>query len=119
MDRLLQARVERQAPVHHFRRAGPLLLFLFIAAGTLLSVILSLNLLLAALNLLPFPPLDGSGALPLLLSDNATRRYQAFIWGNPGLSLLGILVAWQVFGKIFHPIFGVVVNLLYPGVRYS
>lgn len=39
MDKMLQARVERQAPVQHFRRAGPLLLFLFIAAGTLLSVL--------------------------------------------------------------------------------
>lgn len=38
MDKMLQARVERQAPVHHFRRAGPLLLFLLITAGTLLSV---------------------------------------------------------------------------------
>lgn len=38
MDKMLHARVEGQAPVRHFRRVGPLLLFLFIAAGTLLSV---------------------------------------------------------------------------------
>ena len=88
-------------------------------AGTLLGVILSLNLLLAALNLLPIPPLDGSGALPLFLSEGATRRYQAFIWGNPGLSLVGLFLAWQVFDRVFSPLFGAVVNLLYPGVRYG
>jgi len=41
------------------------------AVATMLSAFFSLNLLLAAFNLLPFPPLDGSGAVPILLSDNA------------------------------------------------
>ena len=38
MDKMLLERVQRQAPVLHFRRFGPLVLFLLIAAGTLLSV---------------------------------------------------------------------------------
>lgn len=88
-------------------------------AATLLSVVLSLNLMLAALNLLPFPPLDGSAAVPLFLDDDATRRYQAFLWGNPALGWIGILVAWQIFGYVYSPVFGFVVNLLYPGVRYG
>lgn len=88
-------------------------------AATLLSVVLSLNLMLAALNLLPFPPLDGSAAVPLFLDDDTTRRYQAFLWGNPALGWIGILVAWQVFGYVYSPVFGFVVNLLYPGVRYG
>lgn len=88
-------------------------------AATLLGVVLSLNLMLAALNLLPFPPLDGSAAVPLLLDADATRRYQAFIWGSPALGWIGILLAWQIFGYVFSPVFGFVVNLLYPGVTYG
>ena len=88
-------------------------------AGTLLGIVLSLNLMLAALNLLPFPPLDGSGAIPLLLDEAQTRRYQSFLWGNPALGWIGILVAWQVFGYVFSPVFGFVINLLYPGVTYG
>jgi two-component sensor histidine kinase/CHASE1-domain containing sensor protein len=38
MDKVLLARVERRARVQDFRRAGPLLLFFLITAGTLLSV---------------------------------------------------------------------------------
>jgi Zn-dependent protease len=84
----------------------------------LLGVVFSLNLLLAAFNLLPFPPLDGSGALPLLLNEPMTRKYQDFIWGNPALGWVGLIVAWQVFGRLFDPIFIAAVNLLYPGVSY-
>jgi Zn-dependent protease len=83
------------------------------------GVLFSLNLLLAVFNLLPLPPLDGSGAVPLFLSPGATRRYQEFLWGNPGLTWIGILVAWQVFDEIFRPIFFGAVNLLYPGVTYQ
>jgi len=83
-----------------------------------LSVVLSLNLVLAVLNLFPFPPLDGSGALPLLLSDRATARYQDFIWNNRGLGMLGILIAWQLFSHVFDPVFLVTLNLLYPGAGY-
>lgn len=88
------------------------------AAAFLLSVLLSLNLVLAVLNLFPFPPLDGSGALPLLLSDGATARYQEFIWKNRGLGILGILLAWQLFSVVFDPVFLFTVNLLYPGAGY-
>lgn len=85
----------------------------------IVSVTLSLNLLLAVLNLLPFPPLDGSGAIPLFLSDAAAGRYQEFIWANRGLGILGILIAWQLFEYAFHPAFRLVVNLLYPGMGYQ
>lgn len=85
----------------------------------LVSVVFCLNLVLAALNLLPFPPLDGSAAVPLLLSDRATRRYQEVLWGQPRLGWVGLLVAWQLFDRIINPVFLFVVNLVYPGVRYG
>jgi len=84
----------------------------------LLSVVLSLNLVLAVLNLFPFPPLDGSGAVPLLLSDRATTRYMDFLSSNRGLGIIGILIAWQLFSHVFDPVFLFTLNLLYPGAGY-
>src|SRR5262245_40362653 len=89
------------------------------AVAFFLSVTFALNLVLAALNLLPIPPLDGSAALPLFMSAGATRRYQEFMMRNAGLGLIGIFVAWQVFGKVFEPVFLLAWDLLYPGLRYS
>ena len=85
----------------------------------LLSVFFSLNLLLGAFNLLPVPPLDGSGAVPLLLSPTATAKYQEFIWTQRGLSFIGIVIAWKVFDTVFHPIWLFAVNLVHAGVRYG
>jgi Zn-dependent protease len=89
------------------------------AVAFMASVFFSMNLVLAALNLLPLPPLDGSAALPLVLSDSATSKYQDFLARNPGLGFLGILLAWQVFDVIFDPIFLFAINALYPGVSYG
>jgi Zn-dependent protease len=88
------------------------------AAAMMLSVFFSVNLLLAAFNLLPFPPLDGSGAVPLFLSDASTAKYQELMFGNPGLRFIGLLVAWKLFDVVFDPVFTGAVNLLYPGMYY-
>ena len=89
------------------------------AIAFMLGVVFSLNLLLAVFNMLPFPPLDGSGALPLILSAGLTRRYQDFVWGNPIVGLLGLFLAWQIFGPVFQPLFVAAVSLLHPGVSYN
>ena len=88
-------------------------------AAQMLSAFFSVNLLLALLNLLPFPPLDGSGALPLVLSPEAGRRYQELVWSTPALAWIGLLVAWRLTDVLFDPIFVGAVNLVYPGVTYS
>lgn len=88
------------------------------AAAFILSVFFSLNLVLFLLNILPVPPLDGSGVLPLFLGKEGTDRYHA-IFRQPMLGIAGILIAWRVFAEIFHPIFLVAVNLLHPGARYG
>jgi Zn-dependent protease len=85
----------------------------------MLGAFFSVNLLLAVFNLLPLPPLDGSGAVPLFLSEETSRRYQTFLWTNRGLGFLGIFIAWQAFGFVFRPLFTGAVNLLYPGVSYE
>jgi Zn-dependent protease len=84
-----------------------------------LSVFFSLNLMLACLNMIPLPPLDGSAALLLLLSETTARRYQQFLMMSHGLGMMGLLVAWQVFDFLFDPLFWTVVNLIYPGVTYG
>jgi len=92
---------------------------LWSSIGTLVSVLFSLNILLAVFNLLPFPPLDGSAVVPLFLGDEATRRYQDFLWGKPGIGWIGILIAWQLFDYVFDPVWLWAVNLLFPGVSYG
>jgi len=83
----------------------------------LLSVFFTLNLILALLNILPLPPLDGS-ALPLLwLSHEGVIRYQHFM-ARPMFGFLGLLLAWRLFTPVFSPLFTFAVNLIYPGVAY-
>lgn len=84
--------------------------------GRALSVMLMLNVLLAAFNLIPLPPLDGSAVIDLLLPER-----MAGMMRNLGMmgSMLGLLLAWQVFPMVARPLFGFVIALLHPGVRYG
>lgn len=86
--------------------------------ATLLGIVFSLNLLLAIFNLFPLPPLDGSGAMPLFLGEERGRKWQEFVWSTPAFGLIGIIIAWQVFGRLFQPVFLAAVNLLYPEASY-
>ena len=85
----------------------------------MLSVIFSLNLLLAVFNLIPFPPLDGSGVLPVVLPERAMNAYRSLLAGRPGLAWIGIIGAWMIFDRLFPPIWLAAVNLLYPGTGYG
>lgn len=78
----------------------------------LLSIMFSLNLLLFAFNLLPLPPLDGSGALPLFMSENLARRYMMLMYRST-FALIGILIAWQVFSYLFIPLYRMAIKILY------
>ncbi len=89
----------------------------WIQAATMLSVLFSLNLLLFAFNLLPVPPLDGSGVLPLFMSARLGQTYMSVMYRS-GLALLGLIVAWQVFGYVYSPLHQAAINLLYPGLQY-
>lgn len=89
------------------------------AAARVLGAFFSMNLVLFVFNLLPFPPLDGSAAITLLMSPETTRRYQDFIWGTPLLGFAGLFIAWKVMGPLFSPVFVAAANLLIPGVNYG
>jgi len=91
----------------------------WVGLAVFLSVLFSLNMLLAAFNMLPLPPLDGSGAMPLVMSPEAARRYQEFLWSTPMLNWVGLFLAWKVFPLVFQPIFFGAVHLLYPWASYS
>lgn len=84
---------------------------------TALSILFSLNLLLAIFNLMPVPPLDGGTVVGLFLSDAAARRFTHLMSGGP-LALAGILIAWRLVGPIFRPIFSAALEVLYPGMSY-
>ena len=94
--------------------ADRMLLGDFFAEG--LSVLLALNVLLIVFNLLPFPPLDGASVLALVLPVKASRSLRRAI-ATPGLSIMGIVAAWQVFPACAKPILGTLAALLYPGTR--
>jgi Zn-dependent protease len=83
-----------------------------------LSILFSLNLLLFLFNLLPLPPLDGSGILPVLLPARAAAAYNR-VRSTPALSLVGLLIAWQVFPTLYDPLETLALKLLYPGLHYS
>lgn len=87
------------------------------SVATLLSIAFSLNVLLFVFNLIPVPPLDGSGAIGLLLSEESAARLQAVMY-QPGLGLMGLLMAWIIFPKIFAPIFWAAIGVLYPEVTF-
>ncbi len=85
------------------------------AVATLLSVGFSLNLLLGVFNLLPLPPMDGFGAVGLLLPESGARAFQNFGMRIRSYSMLGLLLAWWIFNPIFSPIFSLALSALYLG----
>jgi Zn-dependent protease len=102
MSRLVQATVPGQAG----------------ALALLLSIGLTQNLLLAILNLLPFPPLDGSSAITLLMDRGLAERWNDFI-RQPVMAMVGLLVAWRVVDVVFSPAFSFALAALHPGVGYE
>jgi Zn-dependent protease len=72
-------------------------------AAIVLYVLFSLNLLLGIFNLIPAPPLDGSTAIMLLMSESQALSYLDWLRGN-SFAMAGILVGLVVFRWIFPPI---------------
>ncbi len=84
--------------------------------ASFISIMFTLNLILLCFNLLPVPPLDGS-ALPLMfLKGSSAVRYMETLHKNPHFSIIGLVIAWNVFGYVFPPIDLPVLNRLYLGI---
>jgi Zn-dependent protease len=88
------------------------------AAAIVISILFSLNLILLVFNLLPLPPLDGSEVVSLLLDDHTAQRYREFM-AQPGIGLIGLIIAWNLMDYVLGPVYTVALSLLYPGVRYG
>lgn len=88
------------------------------ALATGVSILFTLNLLLCVFNLLPVPPLDGSGALGLLVDEERARELQRF-FAQPRFAWLGLLLAWLLVGEFFWAVFRFSLGLLYPGLQYG
>ena len=85
--------------------------FLF-AVMNFIYILFTLNLILFIFNLLPLPPMDGSNAVILLLSEDTAEKYMDIIQ-NPMYRLIGLFIAWQLFGSIFNPFHKFALKLLY------
>jgi Zn-dependent protease len=90
-----------------------------VGAAMVLSILFSLNLLLGVFNLMPIPPLDGFGAVGLLMPEDSAARFQEFGQKIRGFSMIGLLIAWQIFNPIFDPIYTLALKALYPGYGYG
>jgi Zn-dependent protease len=85
---------------------------------TLLSVLIVQNVFLGAFNLLPLPPLDGSAVLSGLLPERQALAVRQFSRSGM-MSMLGLLIAWQIFPMATDPLFSLVLRILYPDSSYS
>ena len=82
------------------------------------SILFSLNLLLLVFNLIPVPPLDGAGAVGLLVPEHvALRLRDAF--ANPMFSFVGLLAAWIAIRQLLPPVHRAAIRLLYPELSYA
>ena len=81
----------------------------------MISILFFLNLVLFIFNLFPLPPLDGSGALPLLFNEKTSEHIMDFM-RQPAFRFLGIFIAWELFDVIFPHFHLASLNILYFGV---
>jgi Zn-dependent protease len=81
------------------------------------SICFSLNLILCVFNLIPVPPLDGSGALMLFVNPQTAEKMLLTL-RQPQFQFFGLFIAWKVFDVIYPSIQLFAVNLLYPGGGY-
>jgi len=86
-------------------------------AATFVSVLFSLNLLLGTINLIPLPPLDGFGALGVLVPEDLARRIQRFGRSLGIFSMIGLLVVFRYSGNLIPSVFSFAITALYPGYQ--
>ncbi|HEY6195298.1 MAG TPA: site-2 protease family protein [Candidatus Eisenbacteria bacterium] len=84
----------------------------FAAKG--LSIVCVLNVLLAAFNLVPLPPLDGASVLSLLLPRPLADRWRDLV-ALPMMGFAGMLLAYRFGSLLTDPLLSALLALLYPG----
>ena len=70
-----------------------------------------LNVLLGLFNLLPFPPLDGSGIVEGLLPPEPRSMFRE-LRTSPTAAIIGILIGWMILQHTIEPIWVWLVQLI-------
>jgi Zn-dependent protease len=73
----------------------------WVLIAQVVSVVFSLNLLLAILNLMPLPPLDGSNIPLFFLKGTASERYQNAM-RQPWMVLITMVLVFRLFPMLFE-----------------
>jgi Zn-dependent protease len=89
----------------------------FSMLSSFFSLFFSLNIVLCLFNLIPLPPMDGSGAIPLFLGEKAGRQYLELLQSG-AFSLIGLTIAWKAFGIVYPALHLLVINLLFLGAAH-
>ena len=84
-------------------------------AGEMLSILLTLNVLLCAFNLIPLPPLDGASVIGIFVPERTAIRLRE-LSHTPVFQVAGLVIAWQVFPAIVGPLFGLVLRAVHPSM---
>ncbi len=79
--------------------------------AAILSPVITINIILAAFNLIPLPPLDGSKILAGLLPDSGARMMYSLEQYGPLLLLL--LIMTGAASKVFIPVASLLYSVLY------
>ncbi|MCG8683531.1 MAG: site-2 protease family protein, partial [Desulfobacterales bacterium] len=83
------------------------------------GITFGLNLLLFLFNLMPVPPFDGFAGLALILDSRTYSSFKQKMYQTQGISIIGFIIAWNVFPFIFKPIYNLALIILYPDVKYG
>src|SRR4029453_197457 len=86
--------------------------------GTVLSVLLMLNVFVGLFNLLPLPPLDGFSVVTIFMSEARAQQLRR-IQSNPSAHMVGLVMPWQLFPVITNPFFTMAVRLSHPHEVFS
>jgi len=83
--------------------------------STVLSIFFSLNILLGFFNLIPFPPLDGYGVLGLFMTQGGALKLQELRLKMGAFSIVGLVIAWQLFPRVYPQVFDTATRMFYAG----
>ena len=75
-----------------------------------LMIMALLNALLGVFNLMPLPPLDGASVLESF-GGSLGQRFVTMMRELPFAGLIGLVIAWRIFGVIAEPLFIFVASL--------
>jgi len=112
--------VSAAGPISNLLAAGATILVFLALKGTgllasppvftILLFLIIINIYLAVFNLIPIPPLDGSGVLEGMLKGDALRAYESV---RPyGFLILLLIINFHLLDFIANPIFRLVMKIL-------